>query len=153
MADLKNRRSYTFDAGMQLKDAGLVAASAAAQVASSNQILNVGGQDPFMGVAVIDVSAIEIDTGNEDYQIIIQGSNSSSFASGIENLATLDLGANSSGRKGGAQDSVAGRYELPFINVQRDTAYQYLRAYTFVAGTIATGINYTAFIGKLPAGY
>jgi hypothetical protein len=147
-----NQRSYTFDATMQLKDAGLIGASAAAQVGGSNQILDVGAS-PFMGVAVIDVSAIEIDTGNEDYQIIIQGSNSASFASGIENLAALDLGANSSGRKGGAQDSIAGRYELPFLNVQRDTVFRYIRAYTLVAGTIATGINYKAFVGEVPKGF
>lgn len=150
MADTQNRRSYTFDATLQLKDAGLVAASAAAQVSSAACILNVGSA-PYMGVAVIDVSAIEIDTGNEDYQIIIQGSASSTFASGIENLAALDLGATSSGRKGGGQDSVTGRYELPFINVQRDTVYPYIRAYTVVAGTIATGINWKGFVGEVPA--
>lgn len=146
MADVKNRRSYTFDANLQLKDAGLVAASAAAQVSSANKIIDLGGQEPLKGVVVIDVSAIEIDTGDEEYIVILQGSNSATFASGIENLAAMELGAHSSGRKGSALDSVAGRREMPFINVQADTAYRYLRAYTYVAGTIATGINYTAFI-------
>jgi len=149
MADVKNRRSYTFDALLQLKDAGLVAASAAAQVGGSNKIINLGGAEPFMGVAVIDVSAIEIASNDEHYQIVVQGSNSATFASGVENLAVLDLGATEV-RPGSGQDSVVGRYELPFINVQADVAYQYLRAYTFVDGTIATGINYSAFIGKMP---
>ena len=148
---LANRRSYTFDAALQLKDAGLVASSAAAQVSASNQILDVGA-NPFSGVAVIDVSAIEIASDNEEYDILIQGSNSASFASGIENLAQLNLGATEV-RQGGAQDSVTGRYEVPFINVQADTVYRYIRAYTVVAGSIATGINWRGFVGRLPDGF
>lgn len=141
-------RVYTFDAEMQLKDAGLVAASAAAQVNSANQIIAVGAAR-FEGAVVIDVTAIEIASNDEEYDILIQGSNSSSFASGIENLAQLNLGATEV-RQGGAQDSVVGRYELMFTNQQADTTYAYIRAYTVVAGTVATGINYTAFISPLP---
>ena len=38
----KHRPSYTFDAEMQLKDAGLVAADAAAQVDGSAKVLDLG---------------------------------------------------------------------------------------------------------------
>lgn len=141
-----NALSFTFDAELEMKDAGLVAASAAAQVDSANKIANVGAS-VFMGVLVVDVSAIEIASNDEVYDIVIQGSNSSSFASGIENLAQLNVGATEV-RDGGAKDSGTGRYLLPFVNVQNGTTYQYLRVYTVVAGTIATGINYTAWIGK-----
>jgi hypothetical protein len=140
-------RKYNFDALMLLKDAGLVAASAAAQVASADKILDMGAAR-FDGVAVIDVSAVEIDSNNELFTIIIQGSNSAAFASGIENLGALQLGA-AEVRPGGAQDSVAGRYELPFVTEQADTVYRYIRAYTVVAGTQAAGINYTAFVAPL----
>lgn len=139
------RRSYTFDAGMQFKDAGLVASSAAAQVSSADKIVTVG--DTFIkGVMVIDVSAIEIASNDEHYRIAVQGSTSATFASVIETLAELDLGATEV-RDGGAQDSVVGRYELPFMNVQAGVQYPYLRVYTFVGGSIATGINYTAYAG------
>lgn len=149
---LANQRSYTFDVTMQLKDAGLVAASAASQVSAAAAILDVGAA-PFMGVAVIDTTAVEIDTGNELYSITIQGSNSSSFASGIENLACKHLG-HTSVLPGGAQSSpAAGRYELPFINVQGDTVYRYIRQYITVAGTIATGINCKSFVGEVPKGF
>jgi hypothetical protein len=149
---LANRRSYTFDAALQLKDAGLVAASAASQVAASNQILDVGAA-PFFGVAVIDTSAVEIDTGNELYTVTIQGSNSATFASGIENLASKTLG-HTSVQPGGAQTSpAAGRYELPFINVQGDVVFRYIRQYITVAGTIATGINLRTFVGRVPDGF
>lgn len=141
-------RVYNFDAEMQLKDAGLVAASAAAQLGGVDQILPVGDAR-FEGVAIIDVSAIEIADNDEEYDIIIQGSNSASFASGIENLAQLNLGATEV-RQGGAKDSVTGRYELMFTNQQADVTYAYIRAYTVVAGTIATGINWKGFVAPLP---
>lgn len=139
------RRSYTLDAEMEFKDAGLVAASAAAQVDSANKIVSVG--NAFMqGVMVIDVSAIEIASNDEHYRILVQGSTSATFADTIETLSALDLGATEV-RDGGAQDSTTGRYELPFMNVQNGVVYPYLRVYTFVSGNIATGINYTANAG------
>lgn len=141
-------RVYNFDAEMQLKDAGLVAASAAAQVGGSDQILDLGAAR-FEGTVIVDVSAIEIASNDEEYDILVQGSNSPTFASGIENLAQLNLGATEV-RQGGAQDSVTGRYEVFFTNQQADTTYRYLRAYTVVAGSIATGINYSAWIAPLP---
>jgi hypothetical protein len=151
MANDTTRRSFTYDAALLLKDAGLVAASAAATVGGSAAAAVMDfGTSYVNGTVVIDLTAVEIDTGNEKYEIIVQGSNSSTFASGIENLASLDLGAASSGRYNAAQDTTTGRYELLFQNVQNDTQYRYVRLYTFVSGTIATGINYKAFVGILP---
>lgn len=151
---LANRRSYTFDAALQLKDAGLVAASAAAQVASSAQVLDVG-PNPFAGVAVIDASAIEIASNDEVFTIMIQGSNSPTFAgTAAKTLAAIRLGSAGGKASGESADPVGGgRYELPFINVQGDVVYQYIRAYTLVGGAIATGINYTAFVGRMPEGF
>lgn len=147
---LANQRSYSFDAALQLKDAGLVAASAAAQVAAAAQVINLGAAVPFLGVVVIDVTAIEVDTGDETYEIQLQGSNSSTFAgTAAQDLAVMKLG-HLTPLAGGLNTSVIGRYELPFINVQADTAYQYLRLFTRVVGTIATGINYKAYIGRIP---
>lgn len=146
MADITNRRSYTFDALQEMKDAGLIAASAAAQVDGAAKILNVGDA-VYEGTLVVDVSAIEIASNDEHYRILVQGSTSATFASVIETLGAIDLGATEV-RDGGAQDSVVGRYEVAFVNVQADVTYPYLRVYTFVSGTIATGINYTAWISK-----
>jgi len=141
-----NSLQFTFDAETEMKDAGLIAASAAATVDGAAKILDVGAAG-MMATLVVDISAIEIASNDEHYRIVLQGSNSASFASGIETLAALDLGATEV-RDGGAQDSVTGRMLLPFVNVQLGTTYRYLRVYTFVSGAIATGINYIAFIGK-----
>lgn len=146
MASVTNRRSYTFDAALEMKDAGLVAASAAATVDSAAKIVDVG-DSVFEGTLVIDVSAIEILSNTEVYDIIVQGSTSATFASAVQNLAGLNLGATEV-TDGGAQDSTTGRYELPFVNVADDTTYPYLRVYTKVAGDVSSGINYTAFISK-----
>lgn len=154
MATATQNRSYTYDASQLMKDAGLVAASAAATVAAAAKVLDTQGgvttnTGPalFKGVLVVDVSAIEIASTDEVYDIIVQGSDSSTFASGIENLAQLNLAA-AAVRDGGAQASTIGRYELFFTNEQNGANYRYLRVYTKVAGTIATGINYTALIGR-----
>lgn len=141
-------RTFSFDAELQMKDAGLVASSAAATVDGDAKILDVGDAR-LDAVLIVDVSAIEIASDNEEYDIILQGSSSATFASDIQNLAQMNLGATEV-RQGGAIDSVAGRYEMPFTNEQADVRYQYLRLYTVVAGTVATGINYKAFIGELP---
>lgn len=139
--------SWTYDHQQLMKDAGLVAADAAATVAASPKRLDLGSDALYAGVLVVDVSAIEIASDTEFYRIIVQGSSSATFASNIQNLAELTLGATEV-RPGGAIDSLVGRYILPFYNQQADVRYQYLRVYTDVGGDIATGINYTAFIAR-----
>jgi hypothetical protein len=142
---MANNRAYTLDANLIMKDAGLVAADAAATVSSAAKILTVGDA-VFKGVLVVDVTAIEIASNNELYHICVQGSSSATFASDVETVAQLSLGATEV-RPGGAIDSETGRYEVFFTNQQNGVTYPYLRVYTDVSGTIATGINYAAFIG------
>ena len=136
---------YIFDSNLELKDAGLVAADAAWQVAAANLILDVG-DGLVEGDVVIDVSAIEIASNDEVYELVIQVSSKSDFADTFESVANLPLGA----KEGllGDVDSLIGRYILPFRNEVNGTVYRYLRGYTDVTGTIATGINFTAFATK-----
>lgn len=135
--------SFTYDAGLLLKDAGLVAADAAANVGGAAQVIDIGGGH-VSGVVVIDVSAVEIASNDERYVIALQGAPASTFAASVQNLATLEFGATEV-RSGGAIDSTTGRYYMPFFNEQNGTLYRYIRIYTDVTGTIATGINFTAF--------
>lgn len=139
----KMRPSFTFDAALELKDAGLVAADAAGQVDSVDKIVTAGS-GLFEGTAVIDVTAIEIASNDEVYKVSIQGSSSSTFASDIVDLAEISLGALEV--IGGDVDSTTGRYEVPFSNRKNNVYYPYIRLYTDVAGAIATGINFSAFI-------
>jgi hypothetical protein len=133
------------DVDLELKDAGLVASSAAAQVDASDQILDLGLGRVDADV-IIDATAVEVDTGDELYTIICEFSNSSTFASGIVPGSMQYLGDAAAIPGGGDTDNVEGRYKLPFTNVVNDTHYRYMRLYTVVAGTIATGVNYSANI-------
>lgn len=146
-------KSKTFDVLLQLKDAGLVAADAPAQVSAANKILDVGASE-FEGKVIVDISAIEIATGDEHYEIVVQGSNSSSFASGVACLSSLRVGDGSTiaallGTGAAVDvDDTTGRFVIPFRNERNGTIYRYIRLYTAVTGTIATGINYTAFVAQ-----
>jgi hypothetical protein len=143
------RRNFTIDTNLQLKDAGLVAASARAQVASADKILDLGAGFVEAEV-VIDVSAIEIGTGDESYDIVVQLGEEADFATKgkvVERVA-LHLGAKGTKRTDSDKDDVVGRYVIPFDNEHQGNVYRYVSLYTVIAGTIATGINYTAYAVK-----
>lgn len=140
----RNQKDGSFDLDLRLKDAGLVAASAAAQVSAANKIIDFGGAHRIDGRVIVDVTAIEVATGNESYRIKAQFSSSSTFASAVIGGTMIHLG-DSSVLVGESADSTVGRYEVAFCNQINGTNFQYMRLYTEVAGTIATGINYTAF--------
>lgn len=142
---MPQNNSYTFDVATLLKDAGVLKADAAATVGGSAAVVNVG--PAFVeGVVNVDVSAIEVDSADDMYTIQIQGSADSAFTAPV-NLATLQLGHTTA--LGGPATSTVGRYAVRFQNEKNGVIYPYLRAYTDVSGAaVATGINYTAWIGK-----
>ena len=137
MANLYSQ--FTYDNALALKAAGLVAASA------DGSILDVGA-GYVEGYLVFDVSAIEIDSGNEIYTVSLEGSNVAAMTSGSVCLAKKVFGNLVVPMD--AALSAAGRYVVPFTNAEAGTTYRYLRLSTLVAGTIATGINFACFIAK-----
>ena len=141
----KSRPQGIFDSGMEFKDAGAIAASAAAQVDSAAKYVDVG-TGLFRGKMILDVSALEIADNNETYDIVIQGSPDTTFtaATSVE-LVSLHLGAMEIKRTDTNKDDGTGRYKLYFDNENDGTFYRYIRVYTVVGGTVATGINYTAW--------
>lgn len=140
MATARSIRQYPYDNDLVAKAAGLVAADTA------HTIVTVG-EGVFKGVLVLSVTAIEIASNDERYIVHVQGSTSSTFASDVQNLAAIEFGATEV-RSGGAIDSLVGQYEVLFINEQDGVTYPYIRAYTDVSGTIATGINFSAFFSR-----
>ena len=143
-------RQFRNDSLLEMKDAGVIGASAAAEVSSTAKVLDLGAASFTEGNVVIDVTAIEIASNSEIYTIILEGSNVAALASGIVPLAVMLLGANEVIVGGTDTDSTIGRYVMPFRNERDGVVYRYLRLYTVVAGTIATGggINYTAFLSR-----
>ena len=140
----KSRPTFPFDADLEFKDAGLVAASAAATVDSAAKVVDLGTA-LFNGTLVINVTACEVASGDESYKIAVELSDNSGFSSGSEfEKCAVVLGDSSI--HGGDTDTATGVYTLPFNNRMADgNLYRYARVYTTVAGTVATGINYSAW--------
>lgn len=138
---------FTYDAALLLKAAGLVAASA-----DGTLILDVGN-GLLDCCLVLDVTALEVDSNDEGYTVILEGSNSATFAvaADIFPLATITIGDHLSTPQAllqqGADDTV-GRYVVCVRNERNGNTYRYLRTRTQVVGTIATGINYMAWLAK-----
>lgn len=144
---VNKRPQGTFDAELEFKDAGLVAASAAATVDSAAAVIDVG-TGLFKGCMMLEVSALDIDGNNEIYDIVIQGSTVAAFATAgsIVELAALNLSAKEVKRTDSDKDDSTGRFKIYFDNENNGTYYRYLRVYTVVAGAgVSTGINYTAY--------
>lgn len=132
-----------FDSLLEMKDAGAIASSAAAQVDAADKILDLG-----LGLVeanlIIDVTALEVADGNEVYSIEWQLSNSATFAATVVVASVLRIGDSSVAF--GSADNAVGRYIQPVNNEFNGTAYRYARLFTRIAGTVATGINYSAFL-------
>lgn len=128
---------FTYDSDLQLKAAGLLAAS------TDGTILDLGDGlvDAYL---VIDLTACEIASGNEIYTVSLEGSNVAAMTSGSVCLAKKVFGNLVVPMD--AALSAAGRYVVPFRNEEGGTLYRYVRLSTLIAGTIATGINFSAFI-------
>ena len=137
MANLYSQ--FTYDNALSLKAAGLVASTT-----TESTILDLG-EGLVDGYVVLDVSAVETATGNEIYTIHLEGSTVAAMTSGSVSLANQVHG-----NIVAPMDAVTatGRFAIPFRNEQNGVLYRYVRVYTLVAGTIATGINFAAFIAK-----
>jgi len=134
---------HTYDASLLLKAAGLVAASA-----DGSLILDLG-EGLFEGVAIIDVTAIEVATGDETYQVIYEGSPDAAFTAGtLAVLQRIMLGSVAASTAPQGFADTVGRFTVPLRNERNGTLYRYMRIRTVVIGTIATGINYSTWLAK-----
>lgn len=137
MANLYSQ--FTYDNALLLKSAGLVATTT-----TEATILDLGS-GLVDGYLVLDVSAVEVASTDEIYTIVLEGSNVAAMTSGSVSLARIEMG---NAAAPADADTGTGRFVVPFRNEQNGTTYRYVRIYTGVAGTVATGINYLAFVAK-----
>jgi hypothetical protein len=142
----RNQKDETFDYSGIMKDAGLVAASAAATVGGSAKVLDLGAQRLDARV-IVDVTACEAASNDEGYTVIVQVSNSPTFAS-TKFVAAAALFGDPTITTESLDTAVPRRQEIAFTNEINGVVYRYARLYTVVVGTIATGINYSAFLTK-----
>lgn len=129
----------TYDAATLLKTAGLVAATTTHPL-----VLDLG--DGFIAAdLVIDITALEIASNDEIYTVSFEGSNVAALASASVTLAEKQFGNVPAPADA---DTATGRHLIPVTNELNGVTYRYVRLVTTVVGTIATGINYSAFLAK-----
>jgi len=137
MANLYSQ--FTYDSDLELKAAGLVAASA------DGSIIDLG-EGMVDGFIVVDMSACEVASTDEIYTVSLEGSTVAAMTSASVCLAKKVFGNVVVPMDDAA--SAAGRYVIPFRNEEAGEIQRYVRISTLVAGTVATGINFSAFIAK-----
>jgi hypothetical protein len=130
---------FQYDTDLSLKAAGLIASTT---TGSTIIDLGAGLVDGFL---VLDVSAIEVASNDEIYLVCLEGSTVAGMATGSMTLAQIELG---NATAPADADTSTGRFAVPFRNEQNGVIYRYVRLYTEVAGTVATGINFSAFLAK-----
>jgi hypothetical protein len=135
----KLHSQFLFDAALKIQDAGLIAASA-----NGDYIVDLGA-GLFDGFLVVDVSAIEVASADETYDLYLEGSNVAAMTSGSVALAAQHMGVAADPADA---DTATGRFAIPCRNEQNGTNYRYVRLRAVVAGTVATGINLSAFLAK-----
>lgn len=86
------KKTTSFDSTLVLKDAGLVAASAAATVDDVAKVIDLG-QGNVDADVIIDVSACEVASRDESYRIGIQLSSNEDFSDNVYEVESLQLGA------------------------------------------------------------
>ena len=141
MANLYSQ--FTYDDALSLKDAGLVCTSATSENGATILDLGDGLVDGFL---VLDVIAVESGNSDEKFRIALEGSTVAAMTSTSVTLAVKDFGALVAPMD--AALTAAGRYVVPFRNENAGTLYRYVRYQITGTGTIATGINFVAFIAK-----
>ena len=140
-----NRENRTIDTLLLMEDG---AAAITATEVNEGGIYDTGSAvAKFVADLMVHVTAIDIASNDELYSLELQGSTSATFASGIENLATLHLGPNETLITDTDVDSTVGVYTVPFTNQVGGRMYRYVRLKIVVAGTTPS-ITYTAYLTK-----
>ena len=137
MANLYSQ--FTYDDDLEMKAAGLLATS------TDGSIIDLG-EGLTDGFLVIDLTACEIASANEIYTVSLEGSTVAAMTSASVCLAKKVFGNVVVPMDDAA--SASGRYVIPFRNEETGEIQRYVRLSTLIAGTIATGINFSAFIAK-----
>ena len=118
------------------------------QVSSADAIINVG-DGLFAAVLWMDISAIDVASNDEVIDIIVQGSTSATFASGVVSLAVKKLGAKEVVGADVDVDASAGIYQLYFDNEFANTIYPYLRVHMATSGNTPSITFDNAFFAPL----
>lgn len=143
-------KSKGFDALLEIRDSSFAAIAAASAdrvtfawegpfVSSAVAPIDVG-PGRFEGKAIIDITAMDIVSNDEEYIFIVMGYDSAETS--YTPLAALQLGAKE--MDPGTVDSVIGRHELLFSNEKGEVQYPKITLGVVVLGT-TPNLQFTAF--------
>lgn len=141
MANLYSQ--FTYDNALLIRAVG----AAITATETGSVILDVGA-GLVDGYLVVDVTALDVTTGDEAYSLMLEGSPDAAFGTSgnIRVMAELRVGGATFTTPNGAADGV-GRFAIPFRNERNGTLYRYVRLYTLIAGTTPS-ITFSAFLAK-----
>ncbi|HEY4713802.1 MAG TPA: hypothetical protein VIH30_06135, partial [Aquirhabdus sp.] len=107
---------FTYDNALSLKAAGAVTTTT-----TESTILDLGA-GLVDGYLVLDVSAVEVASTDEIYNIILEGSTVLGMATGSVSLARIEMG---NATAPADADTGVGRFVVPFRNEQNGVTYRY----------------------------
>jgi hypothetical protein len=158
--------SAPFDSQAAFGPAQTLTATGYLQLAGNPAQLDLGGAGPFAGGSVgltrgmwvLNITAIDISSGDETYKFNLLGSNDVAFGnSNVELLAMHDFAAVSAGRQIpsilGASPTIppAGHggvlVYLPWMNFMQRICYRYVRCY-LVAGGTTPSVTVTSWLSN-----
>ena len=134
---------FTYDNALLIRAVG----AAITSTETGSVILDLGNGFQC-GDLVLDVTAMDVTTGDEAYSVMLEVSPDATFgtAGNIRVAAELRIGGATFTAPNGAADAV-GRFVIPFRNERNGTIYRYARLYTLIAGT-SPSITFSAFLAK-----
>ncbi|MEO6381974.1 MAG: hypothetical protein ABIO35_08250 [Nitrobacter sp.] len=154
-------RAYDFDANLILSDqVAAYTADGFLQVSGANAVINIGGNQSTSPTqqartefaVVVEISAIDVASTNETYQLKIIGNNTGNFADGTGVvLGMLEFGDGPTRIPVNALvDTTIGEYEMFFTNEQGGTKYQYAAAFLDVGGTTPSITFTSVYAAPMP---
>lgn len=144
------------DANMQFASAQTLTATGF--VNNSNAVLDLG-LGRFTGMLALDITALDVSSANETYQLSLLGSNDSAFGNGnVDLLAFHDFAAATAGRiiptllaasPAVPPTNLAGSLiAIPFTNFMQGFVYRYLKLDAVLGGTTPS-ITLSAWISPI----
>lgn len=127
----------------------------------ANGAATTWGAGRMIGWLALDITAIDMSSGDETYKIHLFGSNDSAFGNGnVELLAMHDFAAAVAGRQVATilgisptipPTNLSGTVmALPFCNLMQRIVYRYLKLYAVIGGTTPS-ITLSAWLSPLEA--
>lgn len=116
------------------------------------------GEGRFTGMLALDITAMDMTSGDETYKICLFGSNDVAFGNGnVDLLAFHDFAAASSGRQVATilapspalpTNRAGSLIYMPFTNLMQGFVYKYAKLYAVIGGTTPS-ITMTAWIAPI----